>query len=154
MRALNRIFTKFLICMASVTAMIAGAGAMTSCMQCNGYIGIWFGSWVVEEITVDGEPDPAYPPEARRIFINFQGKVFGLAPMDMEYVMGSWEESGDNLVLHAAFNAIADAWPPALGFGDSPDLTFRILKKDKKDLQLQLACPDGKVRIYHLRHIL
>ena len=69
--------------------------ALSACTRNHGDIGIWFGTWYVENITIDGSTvnvDGNY-------FFQFQSKVFRVSLMGAHELeiqsFGTWEESED-----------------------------------------------------------
>ena len=70
-----------------------------SCTRNHGDIGIWFGTWQVENITIDGKPENV----EGNYFFQFQNKVFRVSRVsgheDLVESFGTWEENGDNMTI-------------------------------------------------------
>lgn len=70
-----------------------------SCTRNHGDIGIWFGTWQVENITIDGKPENV----EGNYFFQFQNKVFRVSRVsgheDLVESFGTWEENGDKMTI-------------------------------------------------------
>lgn len=81
---------------------------LSSCMQHNGDIGDWFGTWKVESITIDGVEDAAYEGN---LFFQFQTDIVCLNLVDTDVsnsstrVFGRWKEEGSTLILDFSYYA-------------------------------------------------
>lgn len=135
--------------MMSVVA-IAMLAATAGCTRNNGDIGDWFGTWRVESITVDGEPDGAYAPPY--MIWKFQSSIIQImVPDDAEHsapsATGSWHEESGKLYLDFTW----DLGTP----GDISHLPQKceltILKLSGSKIELQYNSPDGKTYIYYLK---
>lgn len=77
--------------------------ALSACTHNDGNIGVYFGTWKVEEITIDGVADIDYRDN---LFFQFQSGVFCMRRVDEHHIAavswGTWEEVSDN-VLRLSF---------------------------------------------------
>ena len=84
-----------LLFIASLTILLV----LGSCTRNHGDIGIWFGTWHVEQITADGTPRNVEGD----YFFQFQSKVFRVSQVygheQMVDSYGSWEENGDKMTI-------------------------------------------------------
>lgn len=71
-----------------------------SCMQHNGNIGDYFGSWKLESIIADGEPRTDYRDN---LFFQFQSTVLGINSVEAHHTsetrFGTWEEKDSQTLL-------------------------------------------------------
>lgn len=95
-----------------LTVMFANA-CLCGCTHNNGDIGPWFGTWKLEKITIDGEPDSQY---GANIFWKFQTGVFSMVEVTSDTpakgyneIFGTWNE--DNGYLFLDFNHHDDTTP-------------------------------------------
>lgn len=78
-----------------------------SCTQNDGHIGDWFGTWRLEEILVDGQPDADY---AHNLIWKFQSDIVSIVEVnDAEHLAtstwGTWsEENGEILRLNFTYS--------------------------------------------------
>lgn len=90
-----------------IIGLLVCAG-LNGCMQHNGRIGDWFGSWKLESISVNGTDDAAY---AGNIFFQFQTdkvhiiEVDTSLPATRQDCFGRWAESDGTLVLDFSYTA-------------------------------------------------
>ena len=70
-----------------------------SCTRNHGDIGIWFGTWHVEQITADGTPVNVEGD----YFFQFQSKVFRVSQVygheQLIDSYGTWDENGDKMTI-------------------------------------------------------
>ena len=70
-----------------------------SCTRNHGDIGIWFGTWHVEQITADGTPRNVEGD----YFFQFQSKVFRVSQVygheQLIDSYGTWDENGDKMTI-------------------------------------------------------
>ncbi len=133
------------------------------CFHNDGDIGVYFGSWVIEKVEVDGVADADYDGHT---MISFQSSLFDLTDVDSgATIMGLWSEKGSELTLRGAEEtasvkdpAGAPLFPPTTGFGrgDNDDLTVTldIVKKTKKQMIWTRTDSEGRKWRYVLRHLL
>ncbi len=103
----------FITVLLSVVAMVLPTG----CTHNNGDIGDWFGTWQLETIEINGTTDQDYHAT---IFWKFQNCVIEMQKISLDpddqtrrQVFGTWEESGDDLILNFSYSD--DQNPPELG---------------------------------------
>ena len=94
--------------MHGILLLLSACVALSGCTRNNGDIGRWFGTWQLEEITVDGEVDADY---GRNIFWKFQNDIICMVKVDSsdgmnryEQVWGTWEERDNNLFLDFTYS--------------------------------------------------
>ena len=72
---------------------------LASCTRNHGDIGIWFGTWHVEQITAGGTPVNVEGD----YFFQFQSKVFRVSQVygheQLIDSYGTWEENGDKMTI-------------------------------------------------------
>ncbi len=72
---------------------------LASCTRNHGDIGIWFGTWHVEQITADGTPRNVEGD----YFFQFQSKVFRVSQVygheQLIDSYGTWDENGDKMTI-------------------------------------------------------
>lgn len=72
---------------------------LASCTRNHGDIGIWFGTWHVEQITADGTPVNVEGD----YFFQFQSKVFRVSQVygheQLIDSYGTWDENGDKMTI-------------------------------------------------------
>lgn len=82
--------------------------SLTGCMQHNGNIGDWFGTWKLESMSVDGVDSPDYDGN---IFFQFQTDVVRMVEVDTERpatrreCFGRWNENDRTLTLDFSYTA-------------------------------------------------
>lgn len=83
----------------NILLIILMAMLLGSCTRNHGDIGIWFGTWQVESITIDGTPKDV----DGNYFFQFQNKVFRVSKVsgheDLVESFGTWEENGDKMTI-------------------------------------------------------
>ena len=76
------------------------AAATLSCTHNNGDIGVWFGLWRVEQLTVNGHSDRDY---AGNIYFGFQNTTVEQKLVhdnhSVTQMFGEWKEEGDILTI-------------------------------------------------------
>lgn len=155
----------------SASLVMILAFAMTGCFQNDGYIGVYFGSWVFEDITVDGEPlvNPATGEEYNHhLMISFQSSFFEIATAGGgDGIQGIWEENGNTIQLHGAEETASARYPDPenpeatigefpwqLGFGHSLIEVLDIVSKSKKRMVWTHVDEQGRLWRYSLRKCL
>lgn len=107
---------------------------LSACTHNDGDIGVYFGTWKVEEITIDGVVDMDYQDN---LFFQFQSGVFCMRRVDEHHVAtvswGSWEEVSDN-VLRLSFVYSDDNAPE--GSEKYSPLPESHLPKGVRDLEI------------------
>ena len=121
-----------------------------SCTRNNGDIGDWFGTWRVDELNIDGEPDPDYAPPY--MIFKFQSSVVSIVwPDDANHSVpgctGTWKQEGDKLLLRFDYGLItptAASHLPETG-------TLDILKLSRSTIELEYHSPEGITYYYKLK---
>lgn len=136
---------------------------LAGCTKPDGDIGDWFGSWHIEEILINGEPDQVYADYQKenryQVMVNFQGKVFNMAYIEGTEIYGSWSYAGEVLTLVASYNAgsgngtsLFDPFPTVLHFpADVEQVDITVTHINNKTMQWQLIDQNGRLITYNLR---
>lgn len=127
---------------------------LNGCMQNNGDIGDFFGTWKITSITVDGEPAAGYDGN---IFIQFQTTVVRIVESkshnDYTECFGSWESNGDNLTLDFHYYVSPENseyhLPDVLGL-EKAENHFVITESSSKSMSLLLTGTEKTV-VYKLK---
>ncbi len=148
--------------------------------QNDGYIGDYFGCWVFDSITIDGEPEPGYDGN---LMIAFQSSIFQMdlvlndlviddegkfVPQGGQMIMGIWDEKGSALTFRGdpkQCNHFVDpagdrlpCFPDMSGFGTGVDgdltATVTIEKKSGDRMVWTRTDDQGRLWRYSLKHIL
>lgn len=114
---------------------------LSGCMQHNGDIGDWFGTWKLESITIDGTLNADYQGN---IFFQFQTDKVRIVAIDLELpatrteCFGMWTESDRTLTIDLSYTS--DSNPGH--FNPMPESmlakginTFSIDSKSSKQMQ-------------------
>lgn len=128
--------------------------SLGSCMQHNGYIGDWFGTWKVESIYVNGEPDTTY---AENMFFQFQTDIVRIVEVE-DYqngrsCYGSWEEEGSTLILHFEYTANSNAifTPLSASYLNRDVNVLEITEKSARKMQWTFDKNDSTTIFYSLK---
>lgn len=137
------------------------------CVQHDGYIGNWFGSWYLEEMLINGDVDQAYeeainrePVSSRRaIMVSFQGNIFNMAYINGSEIYGTWSYAGEILTLVANYNAgggsvspYFNPYPIELHFpADEAQLEITVTEINGKTMQWQYIDQNGNLITYNFR---
>lgn len=141
--------------------LILSVLCLCGCMQHNGYIGDWFGTWYIESITVNGEENPAYQGN---YFMQFQADKVRICEVDPAYpdllaeCFGSWQASGDVLELNFSYTGGGNYWNPSERPNGTlmytylkPDINIlKITSMTSKRMVLTLSREDETI-VYNLR---
>lgn len=133
-----------------------------SCTRNNGDIGPWFGTWHLESIMVDGNPEVNYE---NNIFWAFQSEVIFLTRVPVgkpgmhtvEKRFGTWRETEGMLYLKFAYadDRDTDGYQyhafEELHFPYGAETPLSILKTPGKRAVLQYAAPDGHNYTYTIK---
>lgn len=134
--------------------------AAGSCTKYGGDIGPWFGSWHLEEILINGEPDESYASNQKsQVMVSFQGDIFNMAYLNGSEIYGSWSYAGEVLTLEAGYNAGSghyssgfDPYPTVLYFpADVSQVEITVTKINGKTMQWQLIDQSGRLITYNWR---
>ena len=135
----------------------------SSCFHNDGNIGVYFGSWQIEKVEIDGEPVTSYRGHT---MISFQSSLFDLTDIDGNgSIKGIWSEKGDLLTLRGAEETAtrqdADGnaiFPLTTGFGSGTDndltIQLNIVRKSKKEMIWTRTDEQGRTWRYVLKHLL
>jgi len=127
--------------------VIVAAG---SCTRNNGDIGDWFGLWRVDNITIDGEPDPDYTSPA--MIWKFHGSVIQILIPDFDNhdtttSSGSWHQEGDRLFIDFEWDL---GTPPEISH--LPDKAMLdIIRLSGNTIELRYVADDNTVYFYKLK---
>lgn len=120
-----------------------------SCTRNHGDIGIWFGTWHVEQITIGGAPENVKGD----YFFQFQSGVFRVAQVygheQLVESFGTWEESDDG-------NRLTINFPDAgMFYIEMPGLeaynSFTVNDESHGRIVLTKTLPDGSPCSYFLK---
>lgn len=145
-------------------SLLLSATVLSSCTQKNGDIGNWFGSWYLEEILINGEPDQDYETAKqngeRTVMFNFQGKIVDIGYLNSSEVFGSWSYAGETLTLILGYNAGSGSEAPWL-FNPFPvvmhlpadvdQVEITVTMMNGKTMQWQYIDQNGRLLTYNLR---
>lgn len=134
-----------------------------SCLQKNGDIGPWFGSWYLTDILINGEPDPAYEQnkedETLEVMVSFQGGLFNMAYLNGSEIYGSWECEGNILTLIAHTKAPGqyvspnfNPYPKVMHFpADMTQVEITVTKMPSRTMQWQYIDQNGDLLTYNFK---
>ena len=120
-----------------------------SCTRNHGDIGIWFGTWYVEQITAGGTPVNVEGDH----FFQFQSKVFRVSRVSGHEQLiesfGTWEESEDG-------NTMTITYPyPATYYIQMPGLethnTFTVTRTSSSEVKFTKSDMNGVTFTYQLK---
>lgn len=132
----------------------------TGCTHNDGDIGQWFGTWQLEEVAVDGTPEPGYSHD---IFWQFQSTVFCMRKVtghhDAYPRWGTWEDTGGE-TLRLDFTHSDDKNPvggtiytpfPETHIMPDAVTSLKIVKMSRTRAHLEYSADDGKTYSYSLK---
>ena len=132
-----------LLFIASLTILLV----LGSCTRNHGDIGIWFGTWHVEQITADGMPVNVEGD----YFFQFQSKVFRVSQVyGHEQIIesfGSWNEDGNTMTIDFPDSTVFYIEMPGLEIHNS----FTVTNLSSKEITFTKSDTDGVVFSYHLK---
>ncbi len=126
------------------------------CTQNNGHIGVNFGMWKLEELTIDGEPDADYPDN---VVWKFQSSILAMVRISDHHEVfecyGTWSESdnGKQLYLDFSYHDNSGTWkyvPLSETYLPEGLSTLDILSRSKSKMHLRYIDPDGTSYEYRL----
>ncbi len=121
---------------------------LCSCTRNHGDIGIWFGTWHVEQITANGTPVNVEGD----YFFQFQSKVFRVSQVygheQMVASYGTWEESDDGSKMTVSFPDPTVYYIVMPGLEDYND--FTITSKSSREVTFTKSDETGTAYAYHL----
>lgn len=136
--------------------LILSVLCLCGCMQHNGYIGDWFGTWHITSITVNGQEDAEY---IGNYFIQFQADKVRICEVDPDYPdllnerFGSWKSDEGVLELNFSYTGGGnyDFWSPWPEiYLESSINILEITNMTSKRMTLTLSRPDQTI-VYTLR---
>lgn len=145
------------------TYTILAALLLTICASCtnnNGDIDILFGTWSVDEMTVNGEVPENFV--AGETMFSFQSSIINvqrnLGNHDYYSSYGSWSESHGNLILNFTHS---DSHTPAgedrylaptwIGFPKNDIIELKYVTRMARRIELSWTNPEGDVYQYTLK---
>ena len=122
---------------------------LSACTRNHGDIGIWFGTWHVEQITADGNPQNVEGD----YFFQFQSKVFRVSRVSgheqLVESFGTWDESEDGNTMTISFP------DPNVYYIDMPGLevnnAFTVTRTSSSDITFTKTDAEGTTYTYHLK---
>ena len=131
-----------LITIICVILLILGA-----CTRNHGDIGIWFGTWHVEQITADGTPVNV----EGNYFFQFQTKVFRVSKVyghdQLVESFGTWEENDDKMTI--TFPDPTVYYIDMIGLEKHND--FSITTTSSREITFTKTDAAGTTFAYHLK---
>lgn len=128
----------------SIKLLLLTALCLSSCMQHNGDIGDWFGTWHLQTITINGSEDAAYEGN---YFFQFQtdkvrlSEVSTTYPETLQECFGRWEQTGNTLTLDFSYTSVTgNYWTPWSG---------TYLEKGINHLEINTLTSKNLILTYH-----
>ena len=120
---------------------------LCSCTRNHGDIGIWFGTWHVEQITAGGTPVNVEGD----YFFQFQSKVFRVSQVygheQLVESFGSWEENDDKMTVFFPDATVYYIVMPGLeGHND-----FTVTTTSSREVTFTKTDANGTTFAYHLK---
>lgn len=140
-------------------ALIGVCFVLSGCTQPNGYIGDWFGSWHLEEILIDGEPDEEYEADPNITF-SFQGKIVSMGFIATAEAFGNWSYAGEVLTLIAGYQdpndytlkRLYDPFPKIMQLAAGVDqVEITVTYINGRRMQWQYINQNGQLMTYNFR---
>ncbi len=133
---------------------------LPSCRMNNGDIGDFFGTWYMESMTVDGEPNPELPHE--RLFWSFQNHLICITITtdhhDSLDSWGSWQDEDGLLYLdftHSEGDGDGGlppyAAPAVLMFPPNSVVALRFAERSPRQMRLEWTDDAGRRIVYELK---
>ena len=120
---------------------------LASCTRNHGDIGIWFGTWHVEQITADGTPRNVEGD----YFFQFQSKVFRVSQVygheQMVDSYGTWDENGDKMTI--SFPDPSTFYITMPGLENRND--FTVTTTSSREVTFTKTDANGTTFAYHLK---
>ncbi len=122
---------------------------LSACIRNHGDIGIWFGTWHVEQITADGTPVNV----EGNYFFQFQSKVFRVSQVygheQLVESFGAWNESEDGSGMVVTFP------DPTVYYIEMPGLEtvnlFIVTRTSSREVTFTKTDATGTTFAYHLK---
>ena len=136
--------------------------AAVSCRTNNGDIGFLFGSWLLEDMTVDGETPAGFNPE--ETFWSFQNNIIRVSRVGFMYERddrwGTWAEEDDCLILnftHHDNTSLPGTYPYSapewLGWPSNTLIQLEYISNSSSRMVLKWQGGNGENYTYSLRKI-
>lgn len=124
--------------------------ANNSCTRNNGDIGPWFGTWRVDYILIDDDPDPDYGPPY--MIWKFQSSVIQIQVPDFDShtettVTGIWHQDDDLLTINFDWG---HGTPPAMSHLPV-ETKLNIIKLSHSTIELQFVDDNNITYFYKLQ---
>ena len=120
---------------------------LASCTRNHGDIGIWFGTWHVEQITADCTPKNVIGD----YFFQFQSKVFRVSQVygheQLIDSYGTWDENGDKMTI--SFPDPSTFYITMPGLESRND--FRVTTTSSREITFTKVDAAGTTFAYHLK---
>ena len=120
---------------------------MGACTRNHGDIGIWFGTWHVEQITADGNPVNVEGD----YFFQFQNKVFRVSQVyghnEMVESFGTWSEDGNTMTVDFPDPTVYYIVMPGLEAHNS----FTVTTTSSSEVTFTKTNADGFIYSYRLK---
>lgn len=141
-----------------LTSLLIGFALLLTvgCTQNNGNIGIWFGTWQVTQIAVDGEPQKDYD---NNMFFKFQANVCDIItvlPHNVYYQHFAEFTEVDSKTIIVDFSH-TDEWNPVefdaplSSFLENGKNILKVTKHNNRKLTLTLQTAEGSTVTYSLK---
>lgn len=132
--------------------MVASMFAITSCTQNNGDIGMWFGTWHVEQIDMDNSPIDGYMGTD---FFQFQSTLFQLRYTDDTHAekqtVGCWQDNGSSIDVTFPDEKLVWVFLYGIDMGKDAVNHFTVEQLTSKEAILALKATNGHSYRYHLK---
>lgn len=134
------------------TWMLALLMFLPSCVHNGGDIGIWFGTWNITAVEVDGVQLPQ--PQGYHWAVNFQSQIVQLMQVTDRYDLykmcfGNWTEDADQMQWRFG----SETWPLPPLPGIEQDNQFTILEKRNNCVRLKKVTQAGVTYVYTLKKL-
>lgn len=130
-----------------ITASLAMLLTLGACTRNHGDIGIWFGTWHVEQITAAGTPVNVEGD----YFFQFQNKVFRVSRVygheQVEESYGTWDEDGDKMTINFPDESVFYIEMPGLETHNG----FTVVTDSSKKVTFTKTGAEGVVYTYYLK---
>lgn len=128
------------------------------CTKNDGDIGHLFGSWIVQEITVDGITDSSYNGN---VVWSFQSSIIRMSVVlphhQVDNYMGSWSQTNNMLTLNFTHSSAGTApgtgeygFAPGMHLPEKGIVELTIITAGAKSMTLQYDKTDGTSIVYRL----
>ena len=122
---------------------------LSACTRNHGDIGIWFGTWHIEQITAGGTPVNVEGD----YFFQFQNKVFRVSQVygheNLVESFGTWDESEDGNTMTISFPDSDTYYIQMPGL--EAHNTFTVTRTSSSDITFTKTDAEGTTYTYHLK---